>query len=191
MLLIFLNNTEFEKEIFFMLGGVIKEQSFGVSFNEVWQGKPLGDLKAELADMFGDLLQIGFEDFEEGDIGRVYINHPALEKPAVIPPRPLNEINPEIIMDAVENVLQSEENLNVMEGFDVQLGVARIERGGTNGNPIINVQDARFSKRAMVSINNDDNLCLARALAVGIAKNNVEKANDGEKANAEKIYRNI
>ena len=78
-----------------------------------------------------------------------------------------------------------------MEGFDVQLGVARIERGGTNGNPIINVQDARFSKRAIVSINNDDNLCLARALAVGIAKNNVDKANDREKSNAEKIYKNI
>ena len=98
----------------------------------------------------------------------------------------MNEINPEIIMDAVENVLQSEENLNAMKGFDVQLGVARFERGGTNGNPIINVQDARFSKRAIVSINN-----LARALAVSIAKNNVEKANDGEKTNAEKIYRNI
>ena len=93
-----------------MLGGVIKEQSFGVSFNEIWQGKPLANLKGELADMFGDLLQRGFEDFEEEDIGRVYINHPALEKPVVIPPRPLNEINPEIIMDAVENVLQSEEN---------------------------------------------------------------------------------
>ena len=84
----FLHYTEFEKEILFMLGGVIKEQSFGVSFNGVWQGKPLGDLKGELADMFGDLLQRGFEEFEEGDIGRVYINHPALEKPVVIPKGP-------------------------------------------------------------------------------------------------------
>ena len=74
-----------------------------------------------------------------------------------------------------------------MEGLDVKLGVARIECGGTNRNPIINVQDARFSKRALVSINNDDNLCLARALAVGIAKNNVGKVNDEETANAEKF----
>ena len=39
----FSHNTEFEKEILFVLGGVIKEQSFGVSFNEVWQGNPMGD----------------------------------------------------------------------------------------------------------------------------------------------------
>ena len=40
-------------------------------------------------------------------------------------------------------------------------------------------------------LHNDDNLCLAQALAIDIAKNNVEKASDGEKRNAKKIYRNI
>ena len=142
----------------------------------MWEGRPLADLRGELADMFDDLLQRGFEDFEEGDVGRIYVNHPALQKPVVVPPRPLNEMNHDVIMEAVENVLQSEENLDVTDGFDVQLGVARIERGGTNGRPITNVQDARFSKRAIVAIKNEDSLCLARALAVGIAKNNVENA---------------
>ena len=75
-----------------MLGGIIKEQCFGVSFNEVWQGKPFSFQKRferviwqiwvvigkSTTDMFGYLLQRGFEDFEEGGIGRVYINHPAL-----------------------------------------------------------------------------------------------------------------
>ena len=130
-------------------------------------------------------------ELEEGDVGRIYVNHPALEKPVVVPPRPLNGLNHDVIMVAVENVLQSEENLDVTDGFDVQLGVARIERGGTNGRPITNVQDARFSKRAIVAIKNEDSLCLARALAVGIAKNNVKNAIATEKINAEKVHQSI
>ena len=47
-------------------------------------------------------------------------------------------------MDVVENVLHSEDNLNVMEGFSDPLGEARIQCGGTNGSPIINVQDVIF-----------------------------------------------
>ena len=52
--------------------------------------------------MFDDLLQRGFENFEEGDVGCIYINHPALEKPVVVPPRPPSGMNLDVIMDAVE-----------------------------------------------------------------------------------------
>ena len=44
---------------------------------------------------------------------------------------------------------------------------------------------------AIVAIKNEDSLCLARALAVGIAKNNVESAIAKEKINAEKLYQSI
>ena len=62
------------------------------------------------------------------------------------------------------------------DGFEVQLGIARIERGDTNGRPTTNVQNARFSKKAIVPIKNENNLCLASALTVDIAKNNAENA---------------
>ena len=48
-----------------------------------------------------------------------------------------------------------------------------------------------FSKRAIVAIKNEDSLCLARTLAVGIAKNNVENVIAKEKINAEKVYQSI
>ena len=59
----------------------------------------------------------------------IYLNHPQLQKQVIIPPRPLEDMNPEMIMEALENVLQNEENLNVAEGFEIQCGVARMERG--------------------------------------------------------------
>ena len=121
------------------------------------------------------------EDFQDRDLTGLYDNYPQLNKPIIVPPRPLDEMNPELIMEAMENVLQSEENLKVTEGFEVQLGVARMEHGGANGHPIINVQEARFSKRSIVSIKNHDNLCLARAFAVGIAKNAMDDPSEAGK----------
>ena len=109
-----------------LTGGVVRENSYQVHFNEDWQGKPLVDLRDELSKMFNDLLERGAKDYEAGDQARVYIEHPALQKPIVVPPQPLEELDAEMIMEVVENALQSEENLDVSEGFEVHLGIARI-----------------------------------------------------------------
>ena len=127
-------------------------------------------MKDDLRAVFDNLIEKGAEDFNDGDMARIYIEHPDLHKPIMVPPRPLEEMNADVVMEAVENVLQSQEELNVVEGFDVQLAVARVERGGANGRPITNVQKDRITKRSIVSIKNSDNMCLAYALAVGVTK---------------------
>ena len=86
-------------------------------------------------------------------------------------------MNLEAIMDAVQNVLQSKENLNVPEGFEVNLGLNKMVQRG-KGLPITNIASDRISKRSLVSINNDDYLCLARSIAVGMAFNLLEGASE-------------
>ena len=59
------------------------------------------------------------QDFaKEETVGRVRINHPDLHKPIIVPPQPLQKLNLEANMDAVQNVLQRKENINVAEGFE-------------------------------------------------------------------------
>ena len=69
---------------------------------------------------------------------------------------------------AVENVLQSEEGLDVSEDFEVHLGIAWIEKGGVPKSITIVEKDIK-SKRSFVQIKNRDNMCLARSIAVGMA----------------------
>ena len=128
-----------------MLGGVIKEVSYQVNFREEFHGKALKDLQGELYKVFDDVVDRGKGNAQEGDMGRLYINHPQLQKSIIIPPQPTEEINSDAIMEAIENMLQSEEGLAVTDGFEVQLGVARMERGGY-AQTVINAAEAQISK---------------------------------------------
>ena len=175
----------------FIIGGVVKEVSYQVKFDDTHQGKEIKDLKVELHQAFKDLLEQGMQDFaKEEAVGRVHINHPDLHKPIIVPPQPLEKLNPEAVMDAVQNVLQSKENLNVAEGFEVNLGVAKMMHGG-KGVPITNVSSNRISKRSLVSINNEDYLCLARSIAVGIAFNLLQGASEKDRPSMLKHYNNM
>ena len=175
----------------FIIGGIVKEVSYQVKFDDTHQGKEIKDLKVELHQAFKDLLEQGMQDFaKEEAVGRVHINHPDLHKPIIVPPQPLEKLNPEAVMDAVQNVLQSKENLNVAEGFEVNLGVAKMMHGG-KGVPITNVSSNRISKRSLVSINNEDYLCLARSIAVGIAFNLLQGASEKDRPLMLKHYNNM
>ena len=53
--------------------------------------------------------------------------------------------------------------------------------GGGYAKPVMNAAEAQISKRSLVSIRNDDILCLARAHAVRLSKNRVDEASEGPK----------
>ena len=111
-------------------GGVIKELSYRVDFNGNLDSRPLKDSRAELGDMFSEFLQRRMGNFQEGDLARLYVIQPQVSKLIIDTPQPIDEMNPELIMEAVESVLQNGENLEVTKGYKVQLGVARMECGG-------------------------------------------------------------
>ena len=150
---------------------MVKETTYQVTFNPDLHHHPIQDLRVELYNMFEELIDRGTADYGNRDMACIFINHPNLDQPIVVPPQPQEDMRPEDIMQVIENAIQSGKVLDICEGFQVSLGVARIERGGVNGVPITNVESDRISKRSLVSIENRDLLCFARALAVGMAKN--------------------
>ena len=129
--------------------------------------------------MFDEVLQMGRRDFQDCSLARMYINAPALHNAIIVPPRPLGDMNPDIIMDAVENVLNSDEGIPVSDDFTVQLVIANLERGGAR-KLMQNLEKDRISKTSIITIRNNDNMCLARALTVAIARLQMDEATTPE-----------
>ena len=158
-------------------GDIIRETTFSVKFEDTWHGKQVKNVENELHQMFQDILDEGLQDFDSQDIARVFINHPKLQHAIIVKPQSLGNLTPTTIMDAVQNVVQSEEGLCIDDEFTVELGVVRMEKGGGR-RYITNIQQDRIAKRSIVAINNNDNLCLARSIAVCIARRIAEESND-------------
>lgn len=96
------------------------ETTYKVKLNDQWQGRRLTDLKSQLHDLFKNLLTRAREGINDNDLMRVVIKHDALNHAIVVPLMMAGEMNVEKILDKLENVLQSEENLTVDDSFQGQ-----------------------------------------------------------------------
>ena len=152
-------------------GDIIRKTTFSVKFEDTWHGKQVKNIENELHQMFKDILDEGLQDFDSQDIARVFINHPKLQQAIILKPQSLGNLTPTTIMDAAQNVVQSEEGLCIDDEFTVELG-------GGRRRYITNLQQDRIAKRSIVAINNNDNVCLARSIAVCIARRLAEESND-------------
>ena len=93
-------------------------------------GKKLTDMHNELHDMFERALKDVKQNLQGNDLGRVVIHHPSLNHEIVVPLRPLDELDADAILENVENVLSSNENLPMDEDFDVSIGSIELPKGG-------------------------------------------------------------
>ena len=89
----------------------------------------------------------------------------------------------EDIMTDVEKVLQSEEELKLDNQFEIHVGILRIPRGaGGRGKYFVNNRQMITNKRSIVEIvNDDDNLCFDRAVAVSLAKLDKDSSSSNDK----------
>ena len=177
---------------YYFTGKVLRENTFRVRFREELNGTPLRDLRAELIQMFEEVIRRGSEDYPEDAVARIYITAENLSNPIIVRPRPLREMMAEAVLEAVMAALNSNEGIVVSEAFQIQLGIAQFERGSGRRRQIVDLEKDCKAKRSMVTIKNRDHLCLARALAVSIAYlDMINSPTEAEKKKAEKNYRNI
>ena len=77
-------------------------------------------------------------------------------------------------MSCIEKVLNSHQELEVNDSFQITVGTIDLPKGGRRRH-ITRINGAKNSiqiKRSLVTIENDDQLCMARAIGVGLAKLN-------------------
>jgi len=138
--------------------------------NQTSQGKKLSDLHREMQDMFDEIIDAARHGLQGNDLGRVILHHNGLINPIFISLRPMDRLSGRSVMDQVEAVLNSHQDLKMNDSFYVDVGTMELPKGGKgNGLPINTLSGSNSTikrKKSIVEIVNDDQTCMARAIAM-------------------------
>ena len=140
-----------------------------IIFGQKWFNRPIKDIDNALYRMFSQLLAQARTKYHGEDKVRFYFNHPNLEGEIGLPMLELKDMTPLLIMDRIQAVLQSHENLPILKQFVVHMGVLELPRG--SGYKLFsNYGNDTKCKTSTVKIKNVDNLCMGRAIVVCLSK---------------------
>ena len=107
-------------------------------------------------------------------LGHVVVHHDGLQDPIVVPLQPWDRLNVDIVLGQIEKVLNSHQELAMNESFEITIGTINLPKG-SGRRPITSLEGHKNSiqiKKSIVTIDNDDQLCMARAIGLGWAKLN-------------------
>ena len=144
-----------------------------VRFNNVLHDVDLLESYERTQAIFHHLLADVTRDMAKKDQVRFVLRSEQLDTPISIPFLPLEELTPEKIFSQIERVIQSNQDfrLNDTVTVDIIHVVAPEGRGKSKvKRTTLNIREYLKKKKSVIPINNTDNLCLARALSVAIAR---------------------
>ena len=75
-------------------------------------------------------------------------------------------------MGQIEKVLNSHQELAMNESFEITIGTINLPKGSGKRRPITSLEGDKYSiqiKKSIVTIDNDNQLCMVRAIGVGWA----------------------
>ena len=144
-----------------------------VRFNNGLHDVDLLESQERIHDIFQHLLEDVTKDMNPNDQVRFILRSDQLQTPIAIPFLPLEKLTTEKVLSHVEKVIQSNEEFRLND--TVTINIIRVETPQGSGKSrvkrnIVNIREYLKKKESVVTINNKDDFCLARALAVGIAK---------------------
>ena len=121
--------------------------------------------------IFEHLLNDVTEDMNDQDQVRFVLRSDQLDTPISMPFMPVIQLTPERVFSQIERVIQSNRDFRLNDTVVVDIIHVEAPQGsGRSKRTILNIKDFLHKKRSIITIRNDDNLCLARALVVAIAK---------------------
>ena len=142
---------------------------YEIKLNPDWNGKRLIDLFDGLHDVFQQALDNLRRTHHPRDLVRIYINHPSLDNPITVPLTAFEDIVVDDIFRKIESTIQSKREILVTDRIDFHVGVQKVPNGAGRKH-ITHIPTALKGKRSIAEIKNTDNLCLARAIVVCMAK---------------------
>ena len=146
-----------------------------IRFNNVINDMDLIESHSRTYRIFERLLSDVTKDMNERDQVRFVLRSTQLDSPISIPFLPLDQLTPERVLSVVERVIQSNRDFRLNDTVNVDLMHVEAPQGsGRSKRNIVNIKEYLHKKKSIITIKNQDNLCLARALVVAIAK--VDKA---------------
>ena len=152
------------------------QTTYKLNLHPDWENKRLEDILEDLHDVFREVItRVKSVSNENTDLANVIIHVPEFGD-IVVPLRPLNRLTVDDIMKVVENALQSNQSLEVQNGFQVTIGVIRIPTGAGRNKRAIKCytlsgpENAIDLKKSVITVTNDDNSCMYQAIAISWIK---------------------
>ena len=165
---------------FFTMTGVkqVKVKKFNttgvdytVQFTDTLAHLELSEFHDRLHEIFEYLLKAITKDIPAHDQVRFVLRSPQLEYPISLPFLPLSRLTTERVLAEFERVIQSNREFRLNDSVQVNLVHVEMPNGGTGTKRSeINLEKHLAKKGSVIRIQNKDDLCLARALVVSIAK---------------------
>ena len=148
-------------------------KNYGVRFNNVLDDVNLLESQNRTYGIFHHLLEDVTEGMNSTDQVRFVLSSNQLQTPISLPFCSLEELTTEKVLSQVEKVVQSNEEFRLND--TVNIDIIRVEMPQGSGRSNVkrqtwNIRDYLGKKGSVITINNRDNLCLARALVVSIAR---------------------
>ena len=168
---------------------LVNEQSYTVTLKENARTDPcatLGDVHNQLYLMFHSVLEEMYNVYTSYDLVRIFITHKEMVNTnIVVGPDYLGNINADIIMNQIADVVHSNNFIPTDDGLKINIA-AICNVKGLRHKMINNLWKDIIDKHCLMTINNDDELCLPRAIAVAIAQCNY--FSDPKNNELKKIY---
>ena len=101
---------------------------------------------------------------------RFVFNHPALNRPINLPLMCVGDVDAECIMSEIERVIQSNEGFDIDDLFTTDIIEVHLPEGTKFINRSVPISKLLHGKMSIVTMKNNDNICMARALVTAIAK---------------------
>ena len=146
-------------------------KNYGVRFSNVLDNVDLLESRKRTYGIFDRLIKDVTEGMNPYDQVRFVLSSNQLQTPIAIPFCSLEELTTEKVLSHVEKVVQSNEEFRLNNTVNIDLIRVEMPRGsGRSKRTTLNIRDYLRKKKSVITINNRDNLCLARSLVVSIAR---------------------
>ena len=146
-------------------------KNYGVHFNNVLHDVDLLESRNRTYGIFDHLINDVTEGMNPNDQVRFVLSSKQLQTPIAIPFCSLEELTTEKVLSHVEKVVQSNEEFRLNDTVNIDIIRVEMPRGsGRLKRTTLNIRDHLKKKGSVITINNKDDLCLARALVTSIAR---------------------
>ena len=159
---------EYHSKKFNMMG-----KNYRVQFNNILDNVDLLQSQNRTYDIFDRLIKDVTEGMNSTDQVRFVLQSNQLQFPISLPFCPLEELTTEKVFSQVEKVVQSNEEFRLNDAVNIDILRVQMPQGSGKNKVKRTTYDLREylkKKKSVICINNKDNYCLARALAVSIAR---------------------
>ena len=144
---------------------------YTVQFMDTFAHLELSQYHDRLHEIFESLLNTVTQDIPMQDPVRFVLQSPQLETPISLPFLSRQRLTTERVLAEIERVIQSNHEFRLNDSVNVNLIHVEMPNGGTGTKRSeINLEKHLAKKGSTIRIQNKDDICLARALIVPIAK---------------------